>query len=260
MPDLTSTNSAGTTLTVVTIVKDDLDGFTRTEQSVSAQINQDFEWLIVDGSELPIEGVTAPNARCVWSEPRGIYPAMNTALKIARGEFILYLNAGDTFATHQAVDQILGCIHDHRPIWLYGQASFESPDGALHTPPPFDYATEKRHYFSRGRFPPHQATIAQSRVLKDLGGFDESYKIVADYKIFLTLSTLADPVEMNHEIARFFQGGLSSVLWQDSLMEFRRARHEVFNLRGFSRVRETIESFLLFEKMKLARTLRRVKP
>ena len=125
------------------------------------------------------------------------------------------------------------------------------------TPAPFDYAREKAALFARGRFPPHQGTVCRTATLRDLGGFDTTYRITADYALFLRVSTIADPVEIDEVIAVFAEGGLSSVSWQESLREFHRARVEVLRPRGPDRVRERLESAMQYGRMRAARWLGR---
>ena len=76
--------------------------FDRTRASLEAQTNQDFEWLVFDGGS---HADTVSRVRAAghliahWrSEPdRGIADAWNKGLAMARGQYILFLNAGDTY-------------------------------------------------------------------------------------------------------------------------------------------------------------------
>jgi len=88
-------------LTIITVIKDDLPGFLRTTQSIAIQNNQNFEWLIVDGSNPPIQQnllesmAKNSNYRLIHKEPGGIYNAMNHGLREAKNAWVWYLNAGD---------------------------------------------------------------------------------------------------------------------------------------------------------------------
>ena len=92
-------------LSIITINFNNKDGLKRTIESVISQKFQEFEWIIIDGgssdgSKLLIEEVARNNKKLVsyWcSEPDGgIYPAMNKGIDKAKGEYILFLNSGDT--------------------------------------------------------------------------------------------------------------------------------------------------------------------
>ncbi len=95
-------------LSVVTVVKDDLDGFQRSIDSLSDQFLRGVELVVVDSSTdclvIPgyMEEFLIQNFQYEWATPRGIYPAMNKGLELARGEYIYFLNAGDTFLINQS--------------------------------------------------------------------------------------------------------------------------------------------------------------
>ncbi len=250
------------TLSIVTVVKDDLPGLLKTQSSLVGQTSQNFEWVIVDGSGASAEPGSAtdhlsiPN-NYLWLAPTGIYPAMNTGLNRALGDYVWFINAGDLVADEFTVEELLKVLNKHRPSWLVGQVEFTHPDGSTVTPPPFDYQAEKKRLFARGRFPPHQGTIARKSLLRELDGFNEDFHIAADYEMALRLSLIADPIVLPENLARFSVGGVSSSNWTRSLKEFRSARHSVFDIRGARRLHEAVDSFKVYASMFMARLLRR---
>ncbi|MGL5637387.1 MAG: glycosyltransferase, partial [Bacteroidales bacterium] len=72
-----------------------------TMDSISAQTYKDYEYIIVDGCSkdhtLSLIESRKREITTFLSEPdKGIYDAMNKALRLATGEYILFMNAGDT--------------------------------------------------------------------------------------------------------------------------------------------------------------------
>src|ERR1700741_4805153 len=72
--------------------------------SLAAQRGASFEWIVVDGgSRDGTQALLEPKpARIAWwtSEPDGgVYDAWNKGCARARGEWLLFLGAGDEFAT-----------------------------------------------------------------------------------------------------------------------------------------------------------------
>ena len=259
-------------LSVVTVVKDDPEGLARTLASVADQQHGAgagrIEVVVLDGSgdRESVEaslGVLAGGGeislRYEWSPPRGVYPAMNEAAGLATGEYLLFLNAGDEFFDPQAVAAIRRAVDSASspPAWLYGQVCFVGSSGRGTVPIPFDYAAERSWCFSRGRFPAHQGTVVRRDVLLGLGGFDESYRICADYACFLRLVGIANPIELPETIATFHEGGISTVRWRQSIGEFHRARVQVLAPRGLSRIRELIGTSAQYSRMELAGLLGR---
>lgn len=231
-------------LTVVTVVKDDEAGLRSTLASLNEQDLAGVEWVVIDssGDALALAGAMSNDARLParyqWVAPTGVYPAMNSGLHLATGDYVHFLNAGDTYHDASALSHVREAVQAERPVWLYGQARFVAQDGTSVTPPPFDYLKERASGFSRGRFPPHQATVVSRTALLEVGGFDTSYRIAADYRAMLMLARLAPPIEMPQTLADFSLGGVSTQDWSESVREFHRARREVIRPRGTAALRE----------------------
>jgi GT2 family glycosyltransferase len=266
-------------LSIITVVKDEPHGFARTRDSLLIQRGETLdregiEWVVLDSSDDrgQISALIGGNADTpeqhhqasdwltpvyVWLAPAGVYPAMNEALSRATGEYVLFLNAGDTLFNEDALDSILQLLERDQPVWMFGQVCFESESGARIIPPPMDYPAEKAASFSRGRFPPHQGTVARRTVLIDNGGFDTSYRITADYAAFLRLAAQADPVITDQVLATFYEGGLSTTGWRESLTEFHRARKTIINPRGFAGFTEWAHTVVGITKATIYRRLKK---
>ena len=230
-------------LTVAVVVRNDPTGLASTLASLASAWQPNTECLVLDGSDDPrsIEDVVATcssiKASVRWSEPRGVYPAMNDALTHAHGEYVWFVNAGDRAHSDSSISAVLRIL-EKRPLWAYGQVCFVDDRGRTFLPRPFDYQREKRSAFSRGRFPPHQGTVAATQVMRDLGGFDESFEVAADYAMMLKLSQLGDPAESHEVWADFFEGGLSTIRWRRAINEFHRARMDILCPSGIDLVKE----------------------
>ena len=89
---------------IVTITFNAAETLPATLRSVDSQTFTDYEHLIIDGASKDSTVETARKAankrRAIYSEPdKGLYDAMNKGLSKARGRFIVFLNAGDSFST-----------------------------------------------------------------------------------------------------------------------------------------------------------------
>ena len=230
-------------LTVAVVVRNDPTGLASTLASLASAWQPNTECLVLDGSDDPesTESIVANHSSIQvsvrWSEPRGVYPAMNEALAHAHGEYVWFVNAGDRPHSDSSIGAVLQILQE-RPLWAYGQVCFIDARGRRVLPRPFDYRREKGSGFSRGRFPPHQGTVAATQVMRDLGGFDESFKVAADYAMMLKLSELGDPAESQEVWADFFEGGLSTIQWRRAISEFHRARMDVLCPSGIDLVKE----------------------
>lgn len=230
-------------LTVITVVRNNLNGFYSTCLSIAPALDDTVEWLVVDGSDsisdIPnlLEKLNLSHVHVARDSAQGVYPAMNQGLKEASGDFVYFLNAGDQIRSVSNFKDVLQLLRSQSPPWLIARVCFESVDGRSSTPT-FDYMKEKRALFARERFPPHQGTIVHTQLLRQLGGFDDSYQIAADYQAMLKLSRTHTPLTSDCALAVFEGGGISSQHWFQAIREFHRARKEVLQPTGLTSLLE----------------------
>lgn len=96
-------------VTVVTVVYNGAAALRKTAQSVSALTYGNVEYIVVDGASkdntLEVIREHADTITCWMSEPdKGIYDAMNKAIDLATGDWVVFMNAGDTFASADVLD------------------------------------------------------------------------------------------------------------------------------------------------------------
>lgn len=155
---------AGVTLTVVTVVRNDPAGLAATLTSIAEQDCAPAQVVVLDGSD---DRTTAPAVLAqfggltvdyAWSPPRGVYAAMNTALAMATGTYVYFLNAGDRFAGPTVVATMTTALVQHEPAWATGEVAFLAVDGSRLPEPAWSYERERARLFARGRFPPIRAS------------------------------------------------------------------------------------------------------
>lgn len=226
-------------LTVVTPVRDDHEGLSRSLESIREQDRAGVEVLVIDSSidHGSVQAACEGLARVEAMEPEGVYPAMNLGLQRASGTYLHFLTAGDVFHDSRVLARIRD-VCTAEPVWMFGPVDIIDETGKDTTTPPWDYARQKARLFARGHFPQHQGTVVRRDLLLRIGGFPSNYRIAADYAAFLRLSQLASPVLLDFVVADFHTGGLSSVAWRESFDEFHRARLEVLRPRGIARIVE----------------------
>lgn len=167
---------------------------------------------------------------------------MNASLREASGKYVYFLNAGDTFASEAVLNEVLPLLESEQPTWAFGRVAFLTESGIPMAEPAWDYAVERRHLFARQRFPAHQGVIMATDELREIGGFDTSYAVAADYASILAFSALSTPLALDIVLARFQQGGLSTQSWLVAQKEFHRARRTIFQPRGTAAAAEWLRT------------------
>jgi len=158
------------------------------------------------------------------SEPDdGLYFAMNRALELATGDYILYLGADDTLEP-DALRAVLTALDGAGEVGLvYGDVAVVEPNGS--TRHEAACTTPKMI----GRIPRampacHQATLFRVADLREAGGFDTSFHIAADYELYLRFLELGrESLYVPVTIARFSLAGVSATNAKATAEEYRRA-------------------------------------
>lgn len=99
-------------LSIVTVVRNSLPLLRETIASLCEQSERSFEYVIIDGASSDATREYVLNcpepATIVVSEPDlGIYSAMNKAPALCTGDYIQYLNAGDTLLDPETLTAVL---------------------------------------------------------------------------------------------------------------------------------------------------------
>jgi glycosyltransferase involved in cell wall biosynthesis len=164
---------------IITINYNNKDGLEMTINSVLEQSFQDFEYIIIDGGSTDgsIEVIKkyASQIDCWVSEPdKGVYNAMNKGIRKATGNYLNFMNSGDTYHSSSALETIAK-MHSDDDIIIGGY--YETGKGVSHTIPPQDVTLLTLLKYTIN----HQATfIKKSLFYTRL--YDESYMIMADAK------------------------------------------------------------------------------
>lgn len=227
------------TLSIITINYNNLSGLRKTVESVFAQTNRDFEYIIIDGASTDgskeyLDTIKAKDASGnlqtykftnlqVVSEPdTGIYNAMNKGIRVSHGDYLLMLNSGDYLVDSNVIAHILPEL-DGTDI-IQGNTIVER-NGKLFIHRGYGHSDLSFIEIQHGDFP-HQATFTQRSVFERYGYFDESYKLIADTIFFLKALGYGDATfkYVDLHIAYFAPGGVSDT--QKGLQDMERKRME----------------------------------
>ncbi len=171
---------------IITVTYNAASTLPPTLKSVKEQTCQLYEYLIIDGASadnsVELVKESGLTSMTIISEPdNGLYDAMNKGLGIAKGDYIIFLNAGDTFHSSDSLQLIADAImgNDYPGI-VYGQTQIVNAErkriGDRHLSAPDDLTLDS---FKDGMVVCHQAFIALRKIVDN---FDTRYKFSADFE------------------------------------------------------------------------------
>ena len=177
-------NSRTPKVTIVTVCYNAESDIESTLLSVLGQTYRNIEYIVVDGGSTDgtcdIIRNYSDRIDCFVSEPdRGVYDAMNKAAAMAKGEWILFMNSGDSFYSPNTVSDAFERDIDGDTGVLYGDTIYSERDRQ----------TLVRHGDLRVHsvMPAcHQSIFCRTRLLKE-NPFNLKYKYAADYDFFYRL-------------------------------------------------------------------------
>lgn len=211
----------------------------RTLRSVLQQTYKDVEHLIVDGAStdatLPLAQtyVTESQAQnnghkvMVTSEPdKGLYDAMNKGLKHATGDYVLFLNAGDTFPSESTLTQVAACAERASvlPGVLYGDTDIVDNEGRFvrhrRLSPPKKLSWKS---FMQGMVVCHQAFYARTDLAKKVP-YQLKYHYSADVDWCIRVMKMAQKqglplCNVQTVVANYLDGGMTEKNHKASLKE-----------------------------------------
>jgi hypothetical protein len=218
-------------LKVITVVKDDLPGLKRTQQSVLDQ-SKKVSWTLVtpnDGSatfqyiqELRNSGIVD---EIILDTHQGIYSAMNQAIALSRDEeWLWFLNAGDEFANDNTYELVDKCAHVSSNLWMYGGHFLGSQAGRILGEMKTPHKFKPSNQLFAKKYISHQSTIFYAKFLQDLGGFNCKLKIAADWDLMVRAWAVDSGQRIPESLSVFYMGGLSTASRQSGNVELFRIR------------------------------------
>ena len=228
---------ASPALSVVTVCRDVVRDIEDTCRSVANQTFRDFEWIVVDGASTDgtrsvLEKYRTKMAHFVSEPDGGVYHAMNKGIRLARGEYVLFLNGGDYLAADDVLENVFrdGLGGDVN----YGYESLLDPATGRVEPrmaPPASAKIDKS-YFVLGILY-HQSTFFRRELFARFGLYDESYRVVADWeKCILFFVRGCSFRRVERVVSVFRRGGLS---FREDMGELLRGERRRVHERHYSR-------------------------
>ena len=173
------------TVTIITVTYNCENCLQETIDSIKSQSYQNYEYIIVDGksndSTLDIVNRNSCYISKWISEPdKGIFDAMNKGIDIAKGEWIIFINAGDYFSDNDSLLRIFNNGNLSEYDIILGRTIYITSHGIVKEKKLFPFYKRRSDYKPMGVC--HQSILVRKESLRNYR-FELEYKICADYKM-----------------------------------------------------------------------------
>lgn len=217
-------------VSIITITFNPGELLDRTAQSIIGQSCTDFEWLIIDGksSDNTIDRIKqylplvekSISIRWISETDKGIYDAMNKGLQLAAGDYVWFVNAGDTIASITTLESIIKSISTEKtePDFIYGETLIVDSNGEvmgerrLKAPKKLNWKS-----FRMGMLVCHQSMLVKRSLAPE---YDLAYHYSSDFEWTIRCLKQARCIHNTGLVlSHFLDGGVSKQKMKASLKE-----------------------------------------
>ena len=178
--------------------------------SVQMQAYPNITHVIIDGGSTDgtmnvVRELSTAN-QVVISEPDdGIYDALNKGIKVADGDIVGLLHSDDLFSDAMVITDIVASFSDPAVQLVYGDLVYVEESNVAKVVRRLISGKFVSRKLRAGWMPPHPTVFVRKSVFDQLGAYDTSFKISADYDAML----------------RFFKSGVCSSYIPRELVKMR---------------------------------------
>ena len=204
-------------------------------RSLEVQKARDWELLILDNCSsdgLPelVRSYQAehPDQLIFFSSQQdvGIYDAWNRGVQLARGTYLCFIGADDTFVSPHSLQQLLDLMSSSAEL-ITCRNSYYSSDGRFLR----DWGSPWRWRRMRESMNiAHPGMLVRRNLFERFGLFDPDYKICGDYEWFLRLPPAIRSIHSEISILKVVQAGVSHTKIGAVYAETFRAQRRHLNL------------------------------
>jgi glycosyltransferase involved in cell wall biosynthesis len=177
-------------ISVITAVRNRVATVGEALDSVQSQSWADVEHVVVDGVSTDgtlelLETRRREIAVLVSERDSGIYDALNKGLNLATGDVIGLMHSDDIYADKHVLADIAAAFDDPKIDAVYGDLNYVARNDTSRVIRRWRSGEYSRVRLAEGWMPPHPTLYLRRHVIEHWGGFDETFRIAADYDVIL---------------------------------------------------------------------------
>jgi glycosyltransferase involved in cell wall biosynthesis len=173
-------------ISIVTVVYNAQNVLEQTLRSAINQTYKNIELVIVDGGSTDrtlaiAQSFSQYTGTLISEKDKGIYDAMNKGIQAAKGEWIYFLNAGDSFYNDSVLSDVFSTDYKDAELIYAKVQTINEPTGINYLN---GAEVSLKDFYNR--FPIcHQSAFTQKAAFNRIGLYDLRYKLVADHQWFV---------------------------------------------------------------------------
>jgi len=197
-------------ISVITCVLNDVQSLEVTIQKMATQSYANIEYIVIDGGSIDTTKELLNRSRGVVSQwvsecDKGIYEAWNKGLKLAKGQYIAFLGAGDYYTFEGLQNLVSLALTDSEAEFISGRVGIKGfGKKARFIGKPWSWSVF-RHYMCT----PHVGALHSRKLFDCYGSFDSTYRISGDYQLLLRAGPHLKTLFSNDVVAIMKYGGIS---------------------------------------------------
>ncbi|MDB2369506.1 glycosyltransferase [Planktomarina temperata] len=173
-------------LSIITVSFNSVDTIIDTLDSVASQTFTKYEHIVIDGNSTDgtidiLKSYSSPNLTFISEADDGIYYAMNKGIKLAKGKYIAILNSDDFFKDNEVLERLIAIFEKDGADIVYSGIEFINAKQAVIAEWMPDFFV--KNFYRRGYNTPHPGFFATQNLYAELGLFDISMPIAADFDL-----------------------------------------------------------------------------
>lgn len=226
---------------VVTVVYNGESAIRKTIESVLNQEYPPFEYLVLDGGSSDRTVAIAEEYREDFKQKgifyrinsekdSGIYNAMNKGIRLAQGDFVSFLNAGDWYELDALKN--INVFYQEAPFELtYGGLHYINPDGTV-----INKMSKLDRFPITSRHWNHPSMFLDRKIYSKYF-FDEAFKAYADFNLYLRLRKDGTKIRVIDKIiANFVADGVSTDADMHNVLSRAKEKYAAYRQNGYSPV------------------------
>lgn len=218
--------------TIVTVCFNEEDKISNVLKSVLEQNFSNYEYIIVDGKSTDntvriiksYQELFGDKLYFVSEKDNGLYDAMNKAIEMANGEYVLFVNADDKLLPG-VLKKINQEIMKENSDIIYGNSInvYKFQDHVCTKVKKANRNITIKN-LGRGMGVVHQSVFVKANIMREIGGFNTDYRIGADWDMLIRCVKKGVSLRyVNIQICAFMTDGISSKIHNKERHEIRKA-------------------------------------